>query len=266
MSTKSFKSMAGVLTLAGAGLFLAVSLPAQPMYDRIHVNLPYTVTLQNKTLQPGDYTIQQLPNGGGDSRILLFYTKDGMKFETSAMSIPALDPDTARDTKVILNHVGDDYYISKIWVQGKDYGYELPVPEILKSRQTERVSQTTVPGTYQPSASPEAGNSSAASTTTAAAVTPPAASTEPAAAANTPATTTTADSTSTTTPATTDAAQNTQPPAQPTAADNSADRAMPDQPPAPDRTTMPSTSAGWLTMLLSGTTLSGAGLMLRRKR
>ena len=182
------------------------------------------------------------------------------------MSIPALDPDTARDTKVILNHVGDDYYISKIWVQGKDYGYELPVPEILKSRQNERVSQTTVPGTYQPSASTEPNTTSAASTTTAAAVTPPAASTEPAAAANTPATTTTADSTSTTTPATTDAAQNTQPPAQPTAADNSADRAMPDQPPAPDRTTMPSTSAGWLTMLLSGSTLSGAGLMLRRKR
>jgi hypothetical protein len=264
MSTKSFKSLAGVLTLAGAGCFLAVSMRAQPMYDRIHVNLPYTVTLQNKTLQPGDYTIQQLPNsGGGDSRILLFYTKDGMKFETSAMTIPTLDPETARDTKMILNHVGEDYYISKIWVQGKDYGYELPVPDALKSRQNERMSQTSVPATYQPSASTEPDKSSTVSTTTATAVTPPAASTEAAPAANTPATTTTATSTSTTTPATADVAQNTQPPAQP---DNSADRAMPDQPAAPDRTTMPSTSAGWLTMLLSGGTLSGVGLMLRRKR
>ena len=39
---------------------------AQPMYDRIHVNLPYTVTMQNKTLQPGDYTIQQLPSNAGE--------------------------------------------------------------------------------------------------------------------------------------------------------------------------------------------------------
>jgi hypothetical protein len=281
MNTKSFKAfdvLAGCLTLAGAAFFLSAILHAQPLYDRIHVNLPYTVTMQNKTLQPGDYTIQQLP-GAGDSRVLLFYTKDGLKFETSAMTIPALDPDTARDTKVILNHVGEDYYISKIWVQGKDYGYELPVPEILKSRQNERVSQTTLSGTYQSSSSTEpetsaATTTSATTTASAAPVAPPAAVTEPATAANTPA--------SKTTPANTDVAQNTQPtptpqpteqPAvqptpQPTAADNnSADRAIPDEPPAaPDRTTMPSTAAGWLTMLLSGGTLSGAGLILRRKR
>jgi LPXTG-motif cell wall-anchored protein len=34
---------------------------------------------------------------------------------------------------------------------------------------------------------------------------------------------------------------------------------------AADRS-MPNTSAGWLMMLLSGGTLSGAGLALRRKR
>jgi hypothetical protein len=270
MNTKSFKAfdvLAGCLTLAGAAFFLSAILHAQPLYDRIHVNLPYTVTMQNKTLEPGDYTIQQLPSAG-DSRVLLFYTKDGMKFETSAMTIPALDPDTARDTKVILNHVGEDYYISKIWVQGKDYGYELPVPEVLKSRQNERVSQTTLPATYQSSNSTEpetsATTTSSTTTTAAAPVAPPAAATEPATAANTPATTTT--------PANTDLAQNTQPTVQPTpqptaTANNSADRAMPDETPAtPDRTTMPSTAAGWLTMLLSGGTLSGAGLMLRRKR
>jgi hypothetical protein len=265
MSTKSFKTMAGTLVLAGAGWFLAVSMRAQPLYDRIKVNLPYTVTLQNKTLQPGDYIIQQLPDSGGGSRVLLFYTHDGMKFETSAMTIPALDPTTARDTKVILNHVGDDYYISKIWVEGKDYGYELPEPSILKSRQNERVSQTTLPGTYQPSATTEP-ETSATSTSTAVAVpvTPPAAATEPATAANTP-------STASTEPPAAETAQNTQPPAQPStttppATDNSADRAMPDEPSAPDRTSMPSTAADWLTMLLSGGTLSGAGLMLRRKR
>jgi hypothetical protein len=175
---------------------------AQPMYDRIQVNLPYTVTLQDKTLQPGDYTIRQLPSTGGSGRVLLFYTNDGMKFETSAMTIPALDIDTARDTKLVLNHVGEDYYISKIWVQGKDYGYELPIPSSLKSRQNERMTQTTVPATSQPSSSAAA-----------------AAETAPATNANSNNTADTANrplSDTTTSPATTTTPQSTQP-AQPSA-------------------------------------------------
>ncbi|MCU1234306.1 MAG: hypothetical protein JWP63_2273 [Candidatus Solibacter sp.] len=267
MSTKSIKTMAGVLTLAGAGWFLATTMRAQPMYDRIHVNLPYKVTLQNKTIPPGDYTIQQLPSAAGDSRILLFYTNDGMKFETSAMTIPALDPNTARDTKVILNHVGDDYYISKIWVQGKDYGYELPVPDLFKGRQNERMSEATVAGTYQPSSSTDTTTATTTTTdttaNTAVATPPPAAATEPATATNTPST-----------PTPTETAQAAPP--TPAPVDNSADRAVADPTPAPapatdttgssDRSSMPSTAANWLTLLLSGTTLSGAGLMLRRKR
>src|SRR5436305_9898012 len=117
----SSRITAGAMALTFAVWLTPNSIQAQPMYDRIHVNLPYTITMQNKTLQPGDYTIQQLPSTGGSSRVLLFYTNDGMKFETSAMTIPALYPNTARDTKLVLNHVGDDYYISKIWLQGKDY-------------------------------------------------------------------------------------------------------------------------------------------------
>ena len=45
------------------------------------------------------------------------------------MTIPTLDPNTARDTKVVLHHYGSDYYFDKIWVQGKDYGYEFPLPQ-----------------------------------------------------------------------------------------------------------------------------------------
>jgi len=274
MSRKLFKDPASALALGCAACLAALTLQAQPMYDRIHVNLPYTVTMQNKTLQPGDYTIQQLPSTG-DSRVLLFYTKDGMKFETSAMTIPTLDQKTPSDTKVILGHVGDDYYISKIWVQGKDYGYELPVPDNIKSRQNERMTESTVTATNQPSSNTDM--TTATTSTTTAQTTQPA---QPAENANRPVETAPAQ------PATQPEPQPApQPEPQattpPPAANNSADRAMPDQTPAatpsatqsttPDngtanRKNMPATSAGWLTMLLSGGALSGAGLMLRRKR
>ena len=269
MKRNSFQFTAGAVTLAAAAWVASVPIQVQPMYDRIQVNLPYTVTMQNKTLQPGDYTIQQLPGTSGSGRVLLFYTKDGMKFETSANTIPALDVNTARDTKVVLNHIGDDFYISKIWVQGKDYGYELPVPDSLKSRQNERVTESSVPATYQPSSSTDMTTTS---NTTAAETAPPADATTSSATAA-PTETTPSTEPATTEPATQPAAQPAPEPApQPATSDNnSADRVMPDQDTASanstaDRDKMPSTSAGWLTMLWAGSALSGAGLMLQRKR
>src|SRR5258708_14542885 len=114
MKIKSFAALAGTATV-GMIMFLS-PISGQPMYDRIHVNLPYQIMLGEKTLQPGDYTIQRLPDNGG-ARILLFYTDNGLKFETSVITIPALDPHTARETKLFLHHVGECYYFHKISVQ-----------------------------------------------------------------------------------------------------------------------------------------------------
>ena len=274
MRTKSFATTAGAMALAFAMWITHGLLQGQAMYDRINVSLPYTVTVGDKTLQPGDYTIQQLPSNGGGSRVLLIYTDNGMKFETSAMTIPALDINTARETRLILNHVGDDYYINKSWVQGKDYGYELPIPERMKSRQKEQVAETTVPARYQSTADTETVKVDVNSTSEKA-PTETAQNTEPAAQPVTqPETEKPAEKaveTETETAKNTDQPV-TQPvtePAAPAVSDNSADRAVTDeQAPAstPAPAEMPKTAAGWLTMLLSGGALSGAGLMLRRKR
>jgi len=53
------------------------------------------------------------------------------------MGIPALDNRTPEHTKVVLNHIGEGYYLNKIWVQGKDYGYEFPIPENVRMRERE---------------------------------------------------------------------------------------------------------------------------------
>jgi hypothetical protein len=258
MKTKSFAAWAGT-AIVGLTMYL-VPVHAQPLYDRIHVNLPYKIMLGDKTLQPGEYTIQRLPDNGG-ARILLFYTDNGLKFETSVMTIPALDPDTARETKLVLDHDGEDYYIHRIWVQGKDYGYELPRPKGLENKQHERMTETAVAATSQPTTSTEPTTSETPATQSAPVNTQPQQQTQP---ANPPV------STQPETQPTTQPQQETTPqPTTPTPTDtNSANRSMPDQTPAPATTPteMPHTAANWLMMLLSGGTLSGAGLMLRRKR
>jgi len=279
---------AGVLAL---GLATWTPSNAQgPMYDRVNVNLPYSVAIGERTLPPGDYVIQQLRDQGGGSRVLLIYSDNGMKFETSAMTIPALEGanKTQEDTRVILHHFGNDYYFDKVWIQGKDYGYEFPLPDAVKSRQRERLEPISVAANYSTVQSTESSTSTTTSqnttasaattaqTTTSAAAT--AQTTTPAAtssqtttsaatnqgttlgqAAQTPATTSgtmTAQNQSTMQPSTT-SGRSTMAPAttRSTATDvGSADRSM------------PNTSAGWLMMLLSGGALSGAGMALRRKR
>jgi len=251
-------------TAAGLAVGLAVlSTPGSaqgPLWDVVHVNMPYTVTIGGKTLQPGNYTIQQNRDSGGGSRVLLIYadSDQGTKFETSAMTIPTLDPDTARDTKVVLHHYGSDYYFDKIWVQGKDYGYEFPLPRSVKDREKEKMASVTVPAQYSTTPATDTSTPNTAATTSeqqdaAASSTPPATPV-------TPPVTTTETTPST---ATNDTAQTSMPPATPS---NSADRAMADDTPPPPPASMPATSAGWLMMLLGGGSLSGLGLAIRRRR
>src|SRR5712691_1809276 len=106
MRIRAFVNAAGVAALAFVMSITSGKMQGQTMYDRITVNLPYSVSVGDRTLPPGDYVIQQLRDIGGGSRVLLFYSDKGMKFETSAMSIPVVDPNTARDTKLILDRDG----------------------------------------------------------------------------------------------------------------------------------------------------------------
>lgn len=257
-----------MLTAGALALGLATWTPSKaqgPMFDRVHVNLPYSVTIGERTLQPGEYIIQQLRDMGGGSRVLLIYSDSGMKFETSAMTIPALENRTQEDTRVILHHFGNDYYFDKVWIQGKDYGYEFPLPDAVKSRERERAQQTTVAATYSTTSQTDTTTATTQSTAESAATQSQ--------------TTTTAQSQPTTQPETvaqsqpttpieTAQSQPTPPPAtmqpstmQPSTvtADRSADSGSADR-------SMPDTAAGWVMMLLSGGALSGAGLALRRKR
>jgi len=232
-----------VLTLG----FLTASLGiAQgPLYDRVIVTLPYPVSVNGTVLQPGDYEIRQHESAAGGSRVVHFFTDSGMKLETTAMAIPALDNRTPSETKLVLDHYGSDYYLNKIWVQGKDYGYEFPIPDSVKLREKERNAAASVTARYE------------------------------AAPATTTAQTTT---TETKTEERTEIAQATPPP-EPAPAPAEAAPAPAPQPeaaapaPAPAPTmaadrpqTMPSTAGNWLNLLLGGGLLTSSGLALRRFR
>jgi hypothetical protein len=222
-------------TLMTIAFFLAAgaALAQGPMYDKVIVDLPYRVTINNTMLEPGHYVIRQLDDPGGGSRVLQIFSDDGMKLRTSTLTIPALDNNTPENTKIILHRFGSDYYFDKIWIQGKNYGYEFPLPNAVKSRMREQSEPYTVAATYAPTPKPEEPAPIAENTPP-----PPAPAPAPAPPQ--------------------EVAQNTPPP-QP------APQPAPEPAPAPaPPERMPTTSIGWVTMIISGGLLSGAGMLLRR--
>lgn len=259
MNIRNFAFAASALALGLATLVAPRAAQAQPLWDRVDVNLPYTVTIGDKTLQPGNYVIQQLNDPSGGSQVLLIYGNNGMKFETSALTIPALQNRTQPDTRVILHHIGGDYYFDKVWIQGKDYGYEFPLPNSVKMREKEMMqpvsvaaNASSIPAQTQTAAT---NQSTVQQATTGQATTPQQTMQQ---ATTQQATTQQA----TTQQATTQ--QQTTPPAtnnqQTSMADNSAANRSESTP------AMPHTSADWLMMLLSGGALSGIGAKLRSRR
>lgn len=249
MKIRNFALSASALVLGLASLAAPSPIQAQPLWDRVDVNLPYSVQIGDRTLQPGPYVIQQLDSPSGGSQVLLIYGgENGMKFETSAMTIPALENRTQPDTRVILHHIGNDYYFDKVWIQGKDYGYEFPLPNSVKMREKEAMQPVSVAANASTVTQQQATETAATNQTTVQQQTTTQPVTTP------PATTQQA----TTQPATAQPAT-TMPPA---TEQNTANRA---ETPAP-APAMPHTSAGWLMMLISGGALSGLGAKLRSKR
>jgi hypothetical protein len=253
MTIRNFVPAAAAFIVLGAAGWILPHTFAQTMWDQVKVHLPYSVTIGDKTIPPGDYLIKQLDSAEGDSPILLIDGKDGRRFETSALTIHAVDVNPPSKTDVTLHHIGDNYYLDQVWIAGKNYGYEIPLPKGVRERATEAAS-VSVPSEPSNSSSESmtttntttADNSSTTdnSTTAETAPPPPAPASEPAASTPPEPQSSTDTTPQQSTPATSE--------------ENSANRE--------EQPGMPATSAGWLAMLLSGGTLSGAGMMLRRRK
>jgi len=250
--------------------FLMVSIGAAqgPLFDKITVNVPYPIHVNGTLLQPGDYEIRQDESMGGGSRVLHFYSNNGMSLQTTAMSIPTVDNRTPTESKLVVDHYGSDYYLHKVWVQGKDYGYEFPLPDNIRMRENERNLPSIATVRYEATtqtaqATAPQQSAPAATTPQESAATPAPAESAPGAAAPAPA----PEAAPAPAPAqeTQQLAQNRSDSSAQTSNSSSTDNT---QHMAADRGSpaMPATAGNWLNLLLSGVLLTSSGLVLRRYR
>jgi len=131
-----------LVVIAVAAVTYSVGLRGQGLIDGIKVTLPQPVTVGDKTLDPGEYEIRRPSSANRD--ILQIFNKDKMVYETNVLTV-ATGPDDkdAKETKVILHHIGNAYYFDKIWMEDKNYGWEFPLPE--RARALQREAALNVP-------------------------------------------------------------------------------------------------------------------------
>jgi len=113
----------------------AFTLRSQGLTDGIKVTLPEAVTVGDVVLDPGEYEIRRASMNA--DQVLRIFSNDKLKYQTVVLTIPTLGKETPEDSKVILHHIGDKFYFDKIWMEGKDYGYEFPLPDRVRALQRE---------------------------------------------------------------------------------------------------------------------------------
>ncbi|HUB82614.1 MAG TPA: hypothetical protein VMB03_27645 [Bryobacteraceae bacterium] len=133
----------GAAALLVLGAFLPRASAQLPNIDMVQVSLPYEVIAGDKTLPPGDYTIEQLPTDD-DSPVLMISNSAGLKVRTMAMTSRALDLQSPRQSTVSLLHVGKKFYLDQVWVEGNPYGYVIALPQRLR-RQAKDLEPVVLP-------------------------------------------------------------------------------------------------------------------------
>jgi len=117
------------------------TLMSQGLTDGVKVTLPYPVTIDEVVLDPGEYEVR-MPSQTNE-QILRFFSKDKLRYQTVVQTIPTEGEKAPEESKILLHHIGDRYYFDKIWMEGRSYGFEFPLPD--KVRALQRELAVTVP-------------------------------------------------------------------------------------------------------------------------
>lgn len=148
------------------GTMAVMSQAQDRLTDKVVVNLPNDVTMNDQVIPAGKYELRQLSNPAGGANVV-FVTEEGAeKFHAAVTTIPVVANNTPDATRVILRRVGRNFYIDKIWLAGRDYGYEFELPgyaKLLMERKNEpatlrldyRSASTAAAAPKEPARAPE---------------------------------------------------------------------------------------------------------------
>ena len=94
--------------------------------EQVSVDFSNPVVVGQKTLQPGHYLFREIQN---NPTVFEIYKENSDKpeFQTLATQTTIdtrVDPGTPLHTRFVLLQVGDNYYLSKLWLGGQSQGWD----------------------------------------------------------------------------------------------------------------------------------------------
>jgi hypothetical protein len=92
--------------------------------DLITVKLPYATNIGKTVLPAGDYSVRGLDTLGSTS-VLEFTSATGRSISVLVSEIAAPNGLDAPKSEVILRSEDGKYQIDKVWIEGRDHGFQL---------------------------------------------------------------------------------------------------------------------------------------------
>jgi len=115
--------MKNVLLSTAALLLIAAACPGQSTNntDLVTVRIPYAVHVGNNVLNPGTYTIEHDPGAS----VIQLKNDHGSIIDLPARTIGTVLQEPSYETRLTLTKTQGNYYLDKLWLAGKAYGYDL---------------------------------------------------------------------------------------------------------------------------------------------
>jgi len=103
----------------------AVSVNAQRKSDNsIAVNIPFDFTIGQTKLPAGNYTLRRIALTSSYDRLVI-QSADGRGDNHTGMTRPNRTSQVQKQSKLIFNRYGDQYFLSQVWTAGSDTGRDL---------------------------------------------------------------------------------------------------------------------------------------------
>ena len=106
-------------------LLAAVSVNAQRLSDNsIAVNIPFDFAFGETKLSAGNYTLRRIVLPSSYDRLVI-QSADGRGVTHTGMTRPNRTSEVQKQSNVVFNRYGDQYFLSQVWLAGSDTGRDL---------------------------------------------------------------------------------------------------------------------------------------------
>ncbi|MGA7928705.1 MAG: hypothetical protein WCA20_22255 [Candidatus Sulfotelmatobacter sp.] len=130
------------MLIATALLFAAVSVYVQAQERQLlTATIPFAFTVENSNLPAGTYTISTLP----PYNMMKVQSADGRKV-VMIPTIPSPTSAESKQTKLVFDRIGSQYFLSQVWEQGSNLHRDLRSGKLTREFASSggRVQSTTI--------------------------------------------------------------------------------------------------------------------------